>query len=145
MGEYQRCKKHLTKSSRLRIGNTKNRIVKITKTGQTKAEFAYDALGRRVEKKDLVDANNTTHYYYNNNWQVLAETNSNNVIQRCFVYGNDIDEVLMMKKCSGANSYYYYTHDHLHSPATLTDLTGSVKERYEYDAYGDCGNDVMNC
>src|SRR4030042_4714552 len=44
-----------------------NRIVKITKAGQTKAEFAYDALGRRIEKKDLVDPNNTRRYYYNYN------------------------------------------------------------------------------
>jgi len=29
------------------------------------AEFAYDALGRRVEKKDLIDPNNTRRYYYN--------------------------------------------------------------------------------
>jgi len=36
--------------------------------GQTKAEFAYDALGRRIEKKDLVDPNNTRRYYYNYNW-----------------------------------------------------------------------------
>lgn len=34
------------------------------------AEFAYDALGRRIEKKDLVDPNNTRRYYYNNNSQV---------------------------------------------------------------------------
>jgi len=35
------------------------------------AEFAYDALGRRIEKKDLIDPNNTIRYYYNYNWQVL--------------------------------------------------------------------------
>ena len=50
-----------------------NRIVKITKAGQTKAEFAYDALGRRIEKKDLVDPNNTRRYYYNYNWQTARQ------------------------------------------------------------------------
>ena len=30
-----------------------NRIVKITKDGNDVAGFAYDALGRRIEKKDL--------------------------------------------------------------------------------------------
>jgi RHS repeat-associated protein len=31
---------------------------------------------------------------------------------------------------------YYYVHDHLYSPAALTDSSGTVVERYEYDAYG---------
>lgn len=46
-----------------------NRIVKITKDNNDIAEFTYDALGRRIEKKDVVDSNNTRRYYYNNNWQ----------------------------------------------------------------------------
>jgi uncharacterized protein RhaS with RHS repeats len=44
-----------------------NRIVKITKGTQTKAEFAYDALASGIEKKDLIDPNNTTRYYHNYN------------------------------------------------------------------------------
>ena len=44
-----------------------NRIVKIIKGGTDIAEFAYDALGRRVEKKDLIDPNNTRRYYHNYN------------------------------------------------------------------------------
>ncbi len=38
---------------------------------------------------------------------------------------------------SGDNDYYY-VHDYLYSPAALTDDQGTVLERYEYDAYGDC-------
>jgi len=30
----------------------------------------------------------------------------------------------------------YYAHDHLYSPAALTNYIGLVQERYEYDAYG---------
>jgi len=33
---------------------------------------------------------------------------------------------------------YYYAHDHLYSPAALIDSSGTVLERYEYDAYGNC-------
>ncbi|MHC4643534.1 MAG: hypothetical protein ACYS32_17975, partial [Planctomycetota bacterium] len=32
----------------------------------------------------------------------------------------------------------YYIHDHLYSPVALTDYSGTVLERYEYDAYGNC-------
>ncbi|MHC4619576.1 MAG: hypothetical protein ACYTEQ_17660, partial [Planctomycetota bacterium] len=60
-----------------------------------KTQFAYDALGRRIRKKDLA-ATRTTLYYYNTNWQVLAETDANGTTQRWFVYGNYIDEPLMM-------------------------------------------------
>src|SRR4030042_3016057 len=58
-----------------------NRIVKITKAGQTKAQFAYDALGRRIEKKDLVDPNNIKRYYYNYNWQALCQYDGNGAIK----------------------------------------------------------------
>jgi len=32
----------------------------------------------------------------------------------------------------------YYVHDHLYSPAALVYPNGTVLERYEYDAYGNC-------
>ncbi|MHC4546440.1 MAG: hypothetical protein ACYSYL_18335, partial [Planctomycetota bacterium] len=61
------------------------------KAGATKlhksAEFAYDALASRVEKKDLFDPNNTRRYYYNYKWQVLCEYNGSGVFQRWFAYG----------------------------------------------------------
>jgi len=56
-------------------------------------------------------------------------------LQRKFIYGNYIDEVLLM--IAGENDYYY-AHDHLYSPAALIDSSGTVLERYEYDAYGSC-------
>jgi len=37
--------------------------VKISKDGNDIAEFAYDALGRRVRKKDLVAETNNLYYY----------------------------------------------------------------------------------
>ena len=50
-----------------------NRILKIEDSNSsTVAEFAYDALSRRFEKKDVIDPNNTTRYYYSTKWQVLT-------------------------------------------------------------------------
>ena len=34
------------------------------------------------------------------------------------------------------SNVYYYAHDHLYSPAALLNSSGTVVERYEYDAYG---------
>lgn len=49
-----------------------NRLTKIKTDSNANdvAEFRYDGLGRRIQKKDLVDPNNTRWYYYNHNWQV---------------------------------------------------------------------------
>ena len=66
---------------------------------------------------------------------MLTEYDDSNNLQRKFIYGNYIDEVLLMK---ADGNDYYYAHDHLYSPAALIDSSGTVLERYEYDAYGNC-------
>ena len=110
-----------------------NRVVKIKKNNITKAEFDYDALGRRIRKIDSV-ASQTTVYYNNSNWQVLCEYDGAGNYKRMYVYGNYIDEVLYK---SGDSSSLYYVNDHLYSPTALVSRdNGSVLERYEYDAYG---------
>ncbi len=113
-----------------------NRIIKITKDSTDIAEFSYDALGRRIEKKDLVDPNNTRRYYYNYNWQVLCDANDSDVFQNWYAYGNYIDEVLMTNKTNFGFAFTrFYAHDHLYSPVALL-WSGGAIERYEYDAYG---------
>jgi len=114
-----------------------NRLIEITEGETTIAEFTYDALGRRIVKVDSI-ASETTRYHYNADWQVLCEKDDTGDTQRWFVYGNYIDEVLLMVDTTGQSDVdYYYTSDHLYSPAALLDDTGDVLERYEYDAYGE--------
>jgi RHS repeat-associated protein len=114
-----------------------NRITKIMKSGPTTvAEFAYDALGRRIKKVDSVGGT-TNIYYYNDRWQVLSEYNGSNSPQRWFAYGNYIDEVLVMNTTTAAILAKLYIHDHLFSPVALVQMYHlDLKERYEYDAYG---------
>ena len=111
--------------------------MKVTKSSGpevTVAEYAYDALGRRIRKIDSIGSE-TTLYYYNNNWQVVTEADSVGDTARYFVYGNFIDELLMMHDCS-TDEDYYACQDHLYSNVALADQNGIVVERYEYDAYG---------
>jgi len=51
------------------------------------ADFAYDGLGRRIEKIDHIN-NTTLRYYYSDKHQVLAEYDGAGDEQRYFVYGN---------------------------------------------------------
>ena len=61
------------------------------------AEYAYDALGRRIRMIDkAANPDATTLYYYSPDWQVLAEYDGSNVLRRYFVYGNYVDEPLVM-------------------------------------------------
>jgi len=110
-----------------------NRIVKILDdANNTVARFAYDTMGRRIRKSDCI-ADTNTLYYYNDKWQVLCEYDDSGYMRKWYVYGNYIDEVLM----SGFRvTTLYYVHDHLYSPVAVTQCTGVVLERYEYDAYG---------
>jgi len=112
-----------------------NRIIKITKDSTDIAEFAYDALGRRIEMKDSLDSNKTRRYYYNPNWQVLCEYDGSENFKMAYVYGNYVDEVLYKKAFSPLGNKYYL-HDHLYSTASLVATGGAVNRRYEYDAYG---------
>ena len=78
----------------------------------------------------------TTWYYYDGRRVLLRTTVSGGGTEsdgRMFVFGNYIDEVLVMHDGAGD---LYYGHDHLYSPTVLYGSTSIAVERYEYDAYG---------
>ena len=77
-----------------------------------------------------------TLYYYNDQWQVVSTYDRPDALGVCtrgFIFGNYIDEVLLM---NDGTDDYFYLHDHLYSPVALLDDTGAIVERCEYDAYG---------
>lgn len=84
----------------------------------------YDALGRRIAK------NATTYYYIGDQ---MVEEYTDGQLSASYLYGNDIDEALQMKR--GSSVYYYHT-NHLGSTVALSDADGAIVERMEYDAYG---------
>jgi RHS repeat-associated protein len=96
--------------------------------------YGYDALGRRFVK--TVDAGGvqeeSTHYFYDG-WQVVEEQDLSGVTQATYVYGNDLDGVLTMKR-SGVE--YYYHQDDLGNVNKLTNSQGTVVESFEYSDYG---------
>ncbi len=93
------------------IADLPKHIVEITDSIDTSiVQYSYDALGRRIQKDDKI-AGQKTRYYHNHNWQVLTETDENDNTLRWFVYGNYIDEPLMMHaediRAADRGDYYY--------------------------------------
>ncbi|MFC1782649.1 hypothetical protein ACFL02_03570 [Planctomycetota bacterium] len=83
-----------------------NRLIEIADNDDTSiVEYAYDALGRRIEKDDKI-AGAKIRYYNNHDWQVLAEYDDNGYHQRSYIYGGYIDEVLVMVDPHAAEDYY---------------------------------------
>jgi len=87
-----------------------------------------------------------TDYFYDG-WRVLEERDGTTTatIRRQFVYGNYLDEALVMDvdtdsdgSCvdSGGSARYFYHQNTLYSVCAVTDSTGKIVEGYEYDPYG---------
>jgi len=97
--------------------------------GITNADYAYDALNRRVSKT----VEGTTTYFVYDGDEVIAEYDNFGTLEAEYVTGNSIDEVLTMER--GGVTYYYH-YDGLGSVTELTDDSGSLLENYTYDSYG---------
>ncbi len=100
-------------------------------------EYAYDALGRRVQFIDSV--NTVTKRFYLDGQRVIEEYDAAGTParQRYYVWGNYIDELLMFNDDAGDDSDYNVCHDQLYSPhGLLSKADGAIVERYDYDAYG---------
>ena len=96
---------------------------KLVSVDQTVGTYKYDALGRRIAK------NNTLFYYVGD--QMVEEVTDGAITS--YLYGNDIDEALQMKR--GSVIHYYHT-NHLGSTIALSDSGGVIVERIDYDVYG---------
>jgi RHS repeat-associated protein len=94
--------------------------------------YAYDGRGRLVERRTSGSNNETNRFYYAGG-QLIAEYNGAGVLQRKYVYGVGIDEILRLS--SNGTNYYYHV-DGLGSVTEITGSTGNKIESYSYDVYG---------
>jgi RHS repeat-associated protein len=127
-----------TKSGRITFGaeagyESGDTYIKVDDVSVKKAAgaFSYDYLGRRSAK---TVGNTTTRYCYDGA-QVIAEY-ENGTLVRKFIYGPGIDEPILMIDVSDSNKKYYYHFDGLGSVVALSDISGNIKETYEYDVFG---------
>ena len=119
-----------------------------TKTDGSSINVSYDADGNRIAKNLLsasaspvsstswlVDTNNLTGYA-----QVIEERVSNggpspSSVVRIFTYGSSLISQATSLNAQ-PSTLNYYTFDGHGSVRELTDATGAVTDRYDYDAYG---------
>ena len=106
--------------------------------------YAYDALGRRIEKaiKDE-SGNETVKKYVYDNEDILMEFNKEGSMERYYVHGLGIDDPLAMLTDNKETrndpmdfKTYYYHKDGMGSVTSLTDESGDEKEKYIYNAFG---------
>ena len=110
--------------------NYNNRLISVD--NGTTATYKYDALNRRIQKVVVEPVETTTNYYYCGD-QAIEERDAANAVQATYLFGISVDDVLQMQR--GSNTYYYHK-NHLGSVVALTDGSGNLVERYEYDPYG---------
>ena len=109
-----------------------NRLVRVeTDAGATLARYAYDGAGRRTQVSS--NSEGITRYLYDGS-HCIEERGDDGATLRQYVYGPRTDEILQMR-VTGDQDYFHHANA-LGSISSLTDASGSVAERYLYDAYG---------
>jgi len=108
--------------------DAKNELVAITYADGSTSAFKYDGLGRRVsviETNSGATVTSTKQFVWIGSGMAEERDATNTVQKRFFAQGEQI----------GSQSYYY-TFDHLGSVREMTDSSGTIVARYDYDPYG---------
>jgi RHS repeat-associated protein len=112
-----------------------NRLTRVTRNSDSAVagQYQYDALSRRVKKIASPSGAPTETRFFYDDARIIEEQSAGGATQATYTYGNYIDEVLTMDR--GGQTYYYHQNS-LWSVEAITNATGTVVERYSYDAYG---------
>jgi RHS repeat-associated protein len=97
-------------------------------TGVT-ATYAYDPLGRRIART----VNGATTRFFYDRVQEIEEQDAAGTTQATYVYGLFVDELLQMRRGTGA---FFFHGDDLYNIRAVSDRSGTVVERYDYDDFG---------
>lgn len=134
--------------TRLYAFDALNRVltVKLASNGNLLGSYAYDALGRRIQKTASNGGlsgsvpNGTTRFLYDAA-QCVEELSGTTTTSQ-YVWGHYIDEQIQMKTYASsgpqplAAGVYYLLSDLLYRSVALTNSSGAVVEAYDADAYG---------
>lgn len=129
-----------------------NNVAWIADTNRLKLDFAYDCMGRRIQKIVSVWNSSTLNYqpsttnrFIYDGWNLLAIINPQSSILQSFMWGQDLSGTmtraggvggLLMATISGTNCFAAYDgNGNITSLINATDK--SLAARYEYSPYGE--------
>jgi RHS repeat-associated protein len=109
-----------------------NRLVEINYDDEKRSEFTYDGLNRVVQMAEKVGSIvlQTKRFIWVGNDIVQERDGDNRILRRYFMEGEERQGSYENK------ARYFYTRDHLGSIREVTNVTGGLEARYDYDAYG---------
>ncbi|WP_176013903.1 RHS repeat domain-containing protein [Victivallis sp. Marseille-Q1083] len=128
----------LTRDGWTQTWNAENRMIKAEK-GTAKLEFAYDYMGRRIEKKVYNGSTLTSHIrFVYDGYKLIEELNglNNNAILRRYVWQPVMLDSPLTVFDAAANKTYFYHTDGNKNITDITDLSGISVAHYEYSPYG---------
>jgi RHS repeat-associated protein len=110
-----------------------NRLIEVKNTGgSVVATYGYDGAHRRVTKDN---GTNVRHYYYSDRWQILEERlDSASTADKRFVWGARAVDDLVAR--NHGTTRHYALSDALGSVTAIVNTSGTVRERYGYDGFG---------
>lgn len=130
----------LTREGWTQSWNGENRMFQAIK-GNAKLQFAYDYMGRRIEKKvfDGETLSKHTRFVYDG-YKLIEELDAltQNATLRKYTWQPEslgLDVPLSVYDAA-ANATYFYTTDANKNVSDLTDATGAVVAHYEYSPFG---------
>jgi RHS repeat-associated protein len=126
-------------------------LAAVPAAAKKKLEFAYDYLGRRIQKKvyswnagtSAYDLQSTTKFVYDG-WNVIAELDGANALSRNYVWGTDLSGtwneaggvggLLMITDSTGTHQVGYDGNGNV--TALFKASNGTVEAAYDYDPFG---------
>jgi RHS repeat-associated protein len=127
---------NLTKKTESGVGDTvytfdyENKITRIDYPDATYSTYKYDALARRIEKRDR-NANISRYVYDGQNF--VAEYDGSNNLVASYVQSLGIDRPISTYR---SGEMYWYHSDALGSIYQMTDSNETVARSYDYSAFG---------
>jgi RHS repeat-associated protein len=99
--------------------------------------FWYDPLGRCVKRwkgtGNQTPVGPITYFYYDE-WNLIQEGTTATVVDRVYVHGNRVDEIVASAASGNWLYHHYDARGHCILQTSATD--GGLQEQYDYDAFG---------
>ena len=118
----------LADGNRQYVYDAMNRLSEVKNTDGTHQKNHYDGEGLRAE---LEENGRLVSFIFDGD-RVVSEKDDENTIR--YIRGYE----LISSDSEKARTYYHYACDEMGSITHVTDEAGSILNRYEYDAFGDC-------